>query len=217
MTKAGFPSRQPEGGRGAVGLPSRFLGRILDVMRHKFGDPRNIFRAELKDLVWKPDKETSMLFVVPGFEAAPGSDEANVLPRVVVNLGEYRKIPGLSPIVDDDGITLGGGSDDGYLGRTRHHASFQGSATITAASRSGMEALAIAEDVLLTMLTLKAEIRDSMCLEYLDVASLQGPSKNEGPPSCFIAGVQLGWAASVVWDIVPDGLPLADISHPATN
>lgn len=216
MPFATFPSRPADNSREAVCLPSRMLGRLLDVLRHKFSNPANIIRAELKDLIYTQDHSTSQLVIVPGFEAAPGSDLANVLPRVTVDPAEFRKVQTMSPIPGDDAMTLGGGSDDGWIGRVRHHATFNGAMTISAASHSGMEALVIAEDILLTLLMFKAEIQDSLQLSHLDVTLLKGPLKNEGPPSCLIAGVQIVWAASVVWDTVPDGLPLVESSHPAT-
>lgn len=216
MPLATFPSRPEEGSYNAPCLPSRMLGRVLDVLRYKFSRPSNILRAELTDLLWTADHQTSKLVIVPGFEAAPGSDIANVFPRLTVDLGEFQKAPGMSPIADDDAMTYGGGSDDGFVGRTTHHATFQSHVSITASSQSGMEALVIAEEVFLTLLMFKAEIRDSLQLTHLDVNLLKGPLKNEGPPFCLIAGVQMVWAASIIWETVPDGLPLVESSHPAT-
>lgn len=216
MALATFPSRPAEGSYNAPCLPSRMLGRVLDILRYKFSRPSSILRAELKDLIWTTDHQTSKIVIVPGFEAAPGNDIANVFPRLTVDLGEFQKVPHMSPIADDDAMTYGGGSDDGFHGSTKHHATFQSSVSITAASLSGMEALAIAEDVLITLLMFKAEIRDSLQLTHLDVNLLKGPLKNEGPPFCLIAGVRMVWAASIIWDLVPDGLPLVESSHPAS-
>lgn len=216
MPAANFPSRPVIGSRDTVCMPSRMVGRVLDILRHKFSNPDNIIRGELKDLLYTAEHDTSMLVIVPGFEAAPGSDIANVMPRVTVDVGNFQKVHTLSPGMDDDALTYGGGSESGWLGRVSHQATFNGVLTINAVSVSGMEALVIAEDILLTLLMLKAEIRDSLQLEHLDVNLLKGPLKHEGPPSCLIAGVQVVWAASIMWDTVPDGLPLVESSHPAT-
>lgn len=216
MAYATFQSRPEENSRSQPVLPSRVLGRLLDVLRAKFSNPANILRAELKNLLYSPDNNSTSIYIVPGFEAAPGSDQANLFPRIAVDAGDMRPLPDLSP-VSDGALALGGGSDDGWLGLSRYISSFAGTAQITVASKSGMEALVIAEDVYLTLLFMKTDIRDHLTLSRFEVTLLKGPQTNEGPPSCLIAGVQIEWAASLTWDTVPDGLPLGDLGHPATN
>lgn len=217
MTEAStiYRMRLPEGSESLPAVPSRMMGRLLDLMRHKFSSPEHIFRPELRDMLYDPAHEDTSLLIVPGFEANPDTDKANVFPRVTVSTGQFQALRDPGPVTEDM-MTLTD-SRDGYLGSHSRMVSFVGTASVTAASRAPFEALAMAEDILIWLTLLREDICCSLRLSRFDATLLEGPTLKEGAPSCHTAGVRIEWATSLVWETVPDGLPLGEIATPATT
>ena len=203
---------RPEGdSRYLPAMPSRMLGRVLDLLRHKFSNPDNAFRPELRDVIYTEDYETTGIIIAQGFDGHGESDKPDVFPRAIVSPAGFKVSQETSPITDDF-LTNATETDDLWINRYPMFTSFAGSTLISVASRVGLESLILAEDILLWLLMLKEDTRKKMCLSKFDVTLLEGPKKHDGTPSCYITGVQVDWASGVKWDVVPEGIPIGDLS-----
>lgn len=196
-------------------VPSRMLGRVMDMLRHKFSNPDNVFRDELRDIVYKDDPETTGIMIVTGFDGDPSADKENVFPRLVVTPGSFNVVEEMSPLTH--GALTNTLMDDDIIHSQTYMATLAGDTTISAASRNGLESLILAEDSMLWLLTMKEDMRKKLRLSKFDVTLLEGPKKNEGVPASWYTVLKVSWASSIMWDIIPDGLPIGDFGAIQTS
>ena len=194
-------------------LLSVMIGRLLDILRYKFSSTENIYRDELKHLIWKADTAQTGILILPGFETADSNQQADMFPRIVLSAGQLQLVPAYESISHGQ-MTNGDGqwADGKFHNGSSHYAAFEGVVTIKAVSRGSLEALLIAEDIFMWLLTLRTTLEKDLTLSSCEVSVVNGPKASEAYKGSYEAGVPLKWSSGMYWRVVPEGPPFADLS-----
>lgn len=198
----------PPGARTPV-LPSVLMSRVADLLRALFSDPANIWHTQLRDMLFSDDHEKTKVFVMMGFSTTPETEQVETFPRVVVN-GTDAYFGNLTPVTD--GLFVNTDSPEGEVfGLDDSLEHFEGQLHITCASRGALEALLMAESVVMFFRQNSNYIRKDLCLSNFDVRVLKSPRKAEGADGIYESSLTVAWSSGMAWTSVQDGPALGAV------
>lgn len=194
-------------------LISVMMGRLLDAVKYKFSTPDNIYRDELKHLIYTKDQSTTAIYIMPGFETTGNDQQADTFPRVVMSAGQLSIIPALEGVSHGQYATSEEYTKDGvFQNGSIHSAGISGQLSIKAVSRGSLEALLIAEDIFMWLLTLRTVLERDLTLSDCGISVVSGPKPSEQYKGCYEADVPVSWSSGMCWRLTPPGPPLAEMS-----
>lgn len=199
--------QEPPGYKNPV-LPSVLMSRVADVIRGMFSDPNNIWHTQIRDMLYSDDLEKTKVFVTMGFSTSPETEQAEAFPRVVIN-GTDVYLGDLSPVTD--GLLTNTGAPAGEVfGLDEGFEHFGGQLQITCVSRGALEALLMAESIMMYFRQNVNYIRHDLCLSAFDVRVLKSPRKAEGAEGLYESSLVVRWSSGMTWSSVQDLPALAD-------